>query len=186
MIHIFHGNDEKIHNAFQAWRQANVDGFQMTEKSKGKFVIHYAQDKRENSKGRGCVHQGCSFIEYREEKRGCYTTAKKVCSNSFADLIGWARIEGYSTRNCKHCDTNRFPLERKKMSKINVSEWHVFYKRLTKFPWDRVAYLVSNEADHADLGRLVARYERLKAEADLQLPHGPGLFKRLDTLFKRL
>jgi hypothetical protein len=34
MIRIFHGNDEEIHNDFQAWSQENVDGFHMTEKTR--------------------------------------------------------------------------------------------------------------------------------------------------------
>jgi hypothetical protein len=108
MIRIFHGDDEAIHNDFQAWRQANADGFDMTEKAVGHFVIHYTQDKRENSEGRGCGHQGGSSNEYGSDKNGCYTTARKVCSNSFPALIAWAKENGYSTRNCKHCDTNRF------------------------------------------------------------------------------
>jgi hypothetical protein len=109
MIPEFHGNDEISHNNFQAWRQANVDGFHMTESSPRQFVIHYAQDKRENSAGRGCGHQGGSGNEYGEDKNGCYTTAKKVCSNSFAELIAWAKANNSTTRNCKHCDTKRFP-----------------------------------------------------------------------------
>jgi hypothetical protein len=109
MIRIFHGNDEAIHNDFQTWRQANVDGFHMTEKTKREFVIHYAQDKRENSEGRGCCHQGGSGNEFGKDKNCCYTTAMKVCSNSFAELIVWAKANNSSTRNCKHCDTKRFP-----------------------------------------------------------------------------
>jgi hypothetical protein len=107
MIRIFHGNDEAIHNDFQAWRQANVDGFRIAEKSAGQFLIHYAQDKRENSEGRGCGHRGGSSNKFAEDKGGCFTTAKKVCSNSFAALIALAKEKGDSTRNCKHCDTNR-------------------------------------------------------------------------------
>ena len=110
MIDIFYGDDEESHNGFQAWRQMNVDGFHMTEKTAGQFIVHYAQDKRENSAGRGCNHQGVSGNEYRDDKDGCYTTVRKVCSNSLAELIAWAREkDGYSTRNCKHCDTKRFP-----------------------------------------------------------------------------
>jgi hypothetical protein len=108
MICIFHGNDKEIHNDFQAWRQANVDGFHMTEKAAGQFVIHYAQDKRENSEGRGCYHQGGSGNKFSEDKVSCYTKARKVCSNSFPALIAWAKEKGYSTRNCKHCDTKPF------------------------------------------------------------------------------
>jgi hypothetical protein len=99
MIRIFHGNDKEIHNDFQAWRQANVDGLRMTENAAGHFVIHYAQDKRENSAGRGCGHQGGSGNEYREDKNGYYTTARKVCSNSFPALIVWAKADKSSTRN---------------------------------------------------------------------------------------
>jgi hypothetical protein len=109
MICIFHGNDKEIHIDFQAWRQANVDGFHMTEKAAGHFLIHYAQDKRQNAEGRGCYHQGGSGNRFAEDKGGCYTKARKVCSNSFPALIAWAKEKGYSTRNSKHCDTKRFP-----------------------------------------------------------------------------
>ncbi len=109
MINIFHGNDEETHQKFQAWRKANVDGFHMTESTVGIFTIHYTQDKRKNSAGRGCMHQGGSDNEYLEDKDGCYTTARKVCSNSLAELIAWATENGFTTKNCKHCDTKRFP-----------------------------------------------------------------------------
>lgn len=72
-------------------------------------MIHFTQDKRENADGRGCMHQGGSGNEYREDKNGCYTTARKVCSNSLAELIAWAKSKGYVTQNCKHCDSKRFP-----------------------------------------------------------------------------
>jgi hypothetical protein len=106
---IFHGNDEETHNKFQAWRKANVDGFFMTEGAVGQFTIHYAQDQRENSEGRGCRHQGVSDNAYLEDKDGCYTRARKVCSNSLAELIAWAKEKGFTTRYCKHCDTKQFP-----------------------------------------------------------------------------
>jgi hypothetical protein len=70
------------------------------------------------------------------------------------------------------------------MSKENVSEWHIFYKRVTKYPWDLAAHLVANEKTNADTGDLLARYEQLKAEANMHLPHGPGLFRRLDKVSK--
>lgn len=109
MISVFHGNDEETHKRFQAWRKAHVDGFHMTESATGQFTIHYTQDKRENSAGRGCMHQGVSDIEYLEDRDSCYTTARKVCSNSLAELVAWATERGFTTKNCKHCDTKRFP-----------------------------------------------------------------------------
>jgi hypothetical protein len=72
------------------------------------------------------------------------------------------------------------------MGKDNVSEWHIFYKRVTKYPWERAAQLLANEQTQAELGHLLVRYKQLKAEADMQLPHGPGLFKRLDKVSKEL
>jgi ferritin-like metal-binding protein YciE len=33
---------------------------------------------------------------------------------------------------------------------------------------------------------LLASYEQLRAEAETHLPHGPGLFKRLDKVFDGL
>jgi hypothetical protein len=76
MISVFHGNNEETHNNFQAWRKDNVDGFHMTESAAGQFTIHYTQDKRENSAGRGCIHQGGSDIGYAEDNDSCYTTAR--------------------------------------------------------------------------------------------------------------
>jgi hypothetical protein len=109
MISVFHGDNAEAHENFQAWRKAHVDGFHMTENAPGQFTIHYTQDKRENSHGRGCMHQGVSDNRYREDKDGCYTTARKVCSDSLDELIAWATANGFATKSCKHCDTNRFP-----------------------------------------------------------------------------
>lgn len=109
MVTIFHGNDEATHKRFQAWRKANINGFHMTESARGQFTIHYTQDRRENSAGRGCIHQGGSDIEYLEDKGSCYTAAKKVCSIDLTELVTWGVERGYATQNCKHCDTSRFP-----------------------------------------------------------------------------
>jgi hypothetical protein len=109
MISIFHGDDAETHHAFQAWRRANVDGFDMTERPAGTFTIHYAQDKRENPEGRGCWHQGGSGNNFRADKDGCYTTARKVCSSSVAELIAWAKQGGFKTSKCGHCNTKEFP-----------------------------------------------------------------------------
>ncbi len=109
MVSKFYGRDEENHKKFQAWRKNNVDGFHMTETNSAQYTIHYTQDKRENNEGRGCIHQGGSNNEYLEDKNCCYTTAQKVCSNSFAELVEWASKNGFTTRNCKHCDTKQFP-----------------------------------------------------------------------------
>jgi hypothetical protein len=109
MIGIFGGDDAEMHRAFQAWRRANVDGFDMTEGPPGTFTIHYAQDRRENPEGRSCWHQGGSGNDYRADKGGCYTTARKTCYNSVAELIAWAREGGFRTQKCGHCNTKRFP-----------------------------------------------------------------------------
>lgn len=112
MVDIFHGDNEETHDAFQRWRQRNPDGFHMTEKSGGEFVIHYAQDARENAEGRGCMHQGVSTMGYLEDKNSCYTKARKVCSNDLDELLNWADNEGVRTRNCSHCETGTFPFPR--------------------------------------------------------------------------
>lgn len=112
MISIFHGGDAKTHEDFQSWRSTHVDGFHMTEGSGGVFTVHYTQDKRENAAGRGCNHQGTSDFRYREDKNGCYTSARKVCSTSYAALLSWAAVNRLVAKNCKHCDTKRFPFPR--------------------------------------------------------------------------
>ena len=105
----FHGDDEHTHSKFQAWRKANPDGFHMTESRAGEFTVHYAQDTRENPEGRGCMHQGGSDNQYGEDKGGCYTTARKVCSTDLEELLAWAAANGFKTKPCKNCDTTRFP-----------------------------------------------------------------------------
>ena len=109
MIEIFHGDNEQTHQAFQSWRQGHVDGFHMTEGASGVFTIHWTQDKRENLAGRGCHHQGESGNKYLEDKYGCYTTARKICSESYSDLLEWAKEHKARTKNCGHCDSKRFP-----------------------------------------------------------------------------
>jgi hypothetical protein len=64
-----------------------------------------------------------------------------------------------------------------------MNSWSKFYKRVTKFPWDRAAHLVANEQTHSDLVHLLVSYEQLRADAQIHLPHGPGLFRRLDKVF---
>ena len=112
LISIFHGDNKRMHEAFQAWRQGHVNGFHMTEGRAGLFTIHWTQDKRENQAGRGCHHQGVSTNAYRTDKDSCYTTARKVCSNDLRGLIAWANEQGVSTKNCGHCDTRQFPFLR--------------------------------------------------------------------------
>ncbi len=109
MISEFKGNDEKTHEAYQSWRRTHVDSFNMSEGAGGVFTIHWTQDKRENPLGRGCQHQGISSIAYKEDKDSCYTRARKVCAESLAELIAWARQQHYQTKNCQHCDTRAFP-----------------------------------------------------------------------------
>src|SRR5262249_28534230 len=95
---VFHGDDEATHRKVQAWRKAHPDGFHMTEGGAGQFTVHYTQDKRENAAGRGCIHQGVSDIDYREDKGGCYTAARKVCSDNVAALVLWAAENGFMTK----------------------------------------------------------------------------------------
>jgi hypothetical protein len=109
VIASFHGTDAQTHDAFQAWRQANPDAFNLTAKSDKVFVAHRSQDKRENAQGRGCIHQGGSGNGYRESRNGCYTTAKKVCSESLEELREWAAQQASTTRDCMHCNTKKFP-----------------------------------------------------------------------------
>lgn len=109
MITVFHGSDAATHDAYQTWRQSHVNGFNMTEGSKGVFTIHWTQDKRENSQGRGCHHQGGSGNRYREDKGGCYTAARKVCSDKLNELVAWIDKNSAKAKTCLHCDTRTFP-----------------------------------------------------------------------------
>lgn len=107
VIEKFHGTDAETHDAFQAWRFAHPNGFNLTEKTTGHYVAHWAQDKRENEQGRGCHHQGGSGLTF--ESGHCLTTAAKVCSDSLAELMDWARVNGAAVKNCAHCNSKKFP-----------------------------------------------------------------------------
>lgn len=107
MVIIFHGNDAATHNCFQAWRRNHSDGFHLNETSFGKFTAHYTQDSRENLNGRGCNHQGGSGNKFDAD--GCYTKKRKVCSDRLEELVAWAAENGFTTRNCTHCDSRKFP-----------------------------------------------------------------------------
>jgi 5-methylcytosine-specific restriction endonuclease McrA len=107
MIAEFDGNNEMMHDAFQAWRKAHPDGFHLTDKGSRVFSAHWAQDKRENGFGRGCWHQGTSDLPY--ETVSCSTTAKKVCSESFQELNDWAASKEVTIKICGHCNNKRFP-----------------------------------------------------------------------------
>jgi hypothetical protein len=72
------------------------------------------------------------------------------------------------------------------MSDEGMGQWDDFYKRVKKFPWVRIARLVANEKPNAEIEGLLFRYEQLKVESELHLPHGPGFFKRLDKLSNQL
>jgi hypothetical protein len=109
MVTIFHGTDKRTHDAYQTWRQDHPDGFVLSESSMGKFTLHWAQDAREHGAGRGCHHLGGSRNPFRGDKNGCYTTKRKVCSESPTELLYWAAENNYVVKNCLHCNTQKFP-----------------------------------------------------------------------------
>jgi hypothetical protein len=110
MIEIFHGTDEATHEAFQAWRRSHPDGFNLSEGRRGSFTAHWTEDSRDNGRGRGCMHQGGSSNRFNDAGVSCMTTAKKVCSESLAELLEWAACESVQVKYCKHCDSRAYPL----------------------------------------------------------------------------
>lgn len=112
MVDEFDGDNEMMHDAFQAWRRAHPDGFHLTDKGNRIFSAHWTQDKRENGFGRGCAHQGTSDITYLNCS---LTKAKKVCSESFQELANWATSNDVTIKFCSHCSTERFPFPRVEM-----------------------------------------------------------------------
>ena len=108
MIEIFHGTNAESHNAFQAWRSSHPDGFNLTESKKNLFTAHWTQDLRDHGDRRGCNHQGGSENKF-DEGTNCYTSAKKVCSDSLQELLAWAQENSVRVKACKNCDTTRNP-----------------------------------------------------------------------------
>ena len=109
MVATFHGPDKKAPDAYQSWRRAHPDGFVMSEGSKGLFTLHWAQDLREHGGGRGCNHLGGNRNPYRADKHHCYTTKRKVCSESTAEQATWAQENHYTLKSCFHCNSRKFP-----------------------------------------------------------------------------
>jgi hypothetical protein len=72
------------------------------------------------------------------------------------------------------------------MKEITMNRWSIFYQRVMQFPWDRAAYLVTNEQTHSDLTHLLVNYQRLRDDAQTHLPLGPDLFKKFDKVFSGL
>ena len=107
MLRIFHGNKKNVHNDYQAWRRNHPNGFVLSESSKGTFMLHWAQDVREHGAGRGCIHLGGSNNPYGIDH--CYTTRRKVCSESVTELANWTATNSYVLNNCSHCNTQSFP-----------------------------------------------------------------------------
>ena len=109
MLAVFHGANKDSHDSFQAWRCENPNGFHMTEGTNGKFSVHWTQDKRDSPLGRGCNHQGIAGMEYRQDKNGCYTTARKICSESLFELLAWIADREFESKSCGNCDSKKFP-----------------------------------------------------------------------------
>ena len=76
------------------------------------------------------MHQGTSRVKYMEDR--CYTKARKVCSNSLAELIAWATEHGFTTKNCKHCDSKRFPFPTVAPQPVRLSEEVTVSGRVTE------------------------------------------------------
>jgi hypothetical protein len=63
-----------------------------------------------------------------------------------------------------------------------MNGWAKFYARVTKFPWERATHLISHNESNTELATLLVRYEKLKTESQVHLPHGLGLLRRLDKI----
>jgi hypothetical protein len=80
------------HSRFQAWRRENSDGFFLTEKSKGRFILHHVD----------CWHPGKNTWEPADAGQSL-TKKRKICSTEDSELDDWATQQGFSVRDCQHC-----------------------------------------------------------------------------------
>ncbi len=80
------------HTRFQAWRREHPDGFFLTEKGKGSFVLHHVT----------CWHPGNDTWE-PEDAGQSLTKKRKICSTDDSGLDAWAAQQGFTVRDCQHC-----------------------------------------------------------------------------------
>lgn len=59
-----------------------------------------------------------------------------------------------------------------------MDEWSSFYNQVNWFPWSRLNFLLAEKQPNPELDTLLLRYKCLKADALLNLPHGPELLRR--------
>ncbi len=110
MVIVFSGADAATHDAFQSWRRAHTNGFNLTESSRGVFTAHWAEDCRDHGAGRGCMHQGGSSLPYKADGVICLTNKTKVCADGLAELLDWASSQSARVKYCKHCDSGAHPI----------------------------------------------------------------------------
>lgn len=84
--------NQSQHDAFQAWRAANPDGFFLTFKTRSKANLHVST----------CHHLG-SEDWTREETGDSLTVKRKVCCHHARTLEAWAAAQGLHVHHCLDC-----------------------------------------------------------------------------------
>ena len=97
MIEEFHDeNGQRLHAAFQKWRQTNLNGFFLTFKARNRALLHSSQ----------CHHPGDIKWDGYEPGKNLQislTRHRKVCFGSQSELLSWAEINGVTFKPCSHC-----------------------------------------------------------------------------------
>src|SRR5665647_2985203 len=110
------------HALFQDWRVANPDGFFLTQKGKGNYLLHNV----------GCVHIGNPFWESADtiQSRGSLsslTASRKICSSDPNELLVWLKDGSFAHGICRHCVDSSDPghLMPSKSAKRRMDDWVV-------------------------------------------------------------
>lgn len=89
----FHDQQGRIfHQEFQKWRRLHPRGYFLTFSAKQRAQLHTTL----------CWHSGTSDWTY-EDFGASLTTKRKICADSYDDLLAWATREGVAVSRCAHC-----------------------------------------------------------------------------------
>lgn len=89
----FHDQQGRIfHQEFQKWRRLHPHGYFLTFSAKQRAQLHTTL----------CWHSGTSDWTY-EDFGASLTTKRKICADSYDDLLAWATREGVAVSRCAHC-----------------------------------------------------------------------------------
>lgn len=111
------------HSLFQDWRLENPEGFFLSQKGKGSYLLHHV----------GCHHVGNVFWDSADTKhQSSLTASRKICSSNPDELLVWVEDGSFTHGICRHCVDSSDPSHLKPSNSakqrmdgwiVSLSEW---------------------------------------------------------------